>query len=200
MWPASAKLARPASPDLTGVDRAPLLAGVLFVEGAVATWGCWDLIGWFEDHMVRAGRFVRTPAAVQEPAVGRITIDPRASDVHSKGDVGIERLADLLRAARERVVVTLRRSLPPSSDDGFVHAALFARRVVRRDVRGHALWTTALSGTERLSDIVLSLFAADMLAHRDFHEAALCVCDQCGRVSFQPPHGRRGCPDHPATD
>ena len=46
---------------------------------------------------------------------------------------------------------------------------------------------------------VLSLFAVDMLMHRDFHERSLCVCDACGRVSFNPgTTTRTGCPEHPS--
>ena len=37
-----------------------------------------------------------------------------------------------------------------------------------------------------MSDIVLSLFAVDVLAYREFHEQNLCVCDVCGRISYNP--------------
>ena len=40
-----------------------------------------------------------------------------------------------------------------------------------------------------MSDVVLSLFAVDVLAHREFHEQ-LCVCDVCGDL-VQPGVTRR---------
>jgi hypothetical protein len=50
--------------------------------------------------------------------------------------------------------------------------------------------------------MVLSLFAVDILTHRDFHDQNLCVCDVCGRISYNPAAtSRAGCGDHvPKTD
>jgi hypothetical protein len=51
----------------------------------------------------------------------------------------------------------------------------------------------------RLSGIVLSLITVDILTHREEYDHHLCVCDACGRVSFQErPVSRRTCPEHPA--
>ena len=92
-----------------------------------------------------------------------------------------------------RVVVTLRGLLASPSDDRFLQAALFAGRI-KRD-KGE--WQARPAETERLSDIVLSLFVVDILSHRDFHEKNLCVCDVCGRLSFdRAQFSRFGCIDH----
>ena len=99
---------------------------------------------------------------------------------------------------RWRVIVTLRGLLASPADDRFLQAAIFAGRVRRPQSE----WLAEPRDTDALSDIVLSLFAIDVLSHREFHEQNLCVCDVCGRISYNPKAtSRAGCADHvPATD
>jgi len=179
-----------------GAERRSLFAGVAFVEGVSEGWGCWELTGWFEDHLVAAGHMASSPSVVLEQGFGVIVIDPRGSSsgVHTS----LQQLPQLLAAARKRVVDTLRAFLPPRCDDRFLHAAIYAERVERKNGdAGRLAWVPRVRETERLSDAVLALFVADMLTHREFHEQALCVCEVCGRVSFDPgATSRSGCRVH----
>jgi hypothetical protein len=177
-------------------DRGELFAGITFVEGSRSGWGAWDLTGWFEDNLVVPGRMTR-PSIVAEPGVGVIALDPR-SPVASRATLTAAELPRLVTAARDRVVTTLRCFICVPSDDRFLSAAIFAGRVARGRDSGEAVWSARPSESDRLSDIALSLFAADVLMHREFHEANLCVCEVCGRVSFTPAVvSRNGCREHP---
>ncbi|APR79029.1 Hypothetical protein A7982_04376 [Minicystis rosea] len=50
---------------------------------------------------------------------------------------------------------------------------------------------------DALSDLILGLFAVDVLSYREFHEQNLCICDVCGRVSYNPATTTRsGCSEH----
>jgi len=180
---------------MTGVERGPLLAAVTFIEGVVDGWSCWELSDWFEQHLVKTGRCARAPSVVHDPEVGSIAIDPRWSDTQP-GLVGVEQLPALLRATRKRVVDTLMRFLPPNDDDAFVVAAMDAKRVERRKVRDQLRWVPCPNESDTLSDVVLSLVAADMLDNRAFYETQLCVCDVCGRVSFDAVTTRTRCGEH----
>jgi hypothetical protein len=90
-----------------------------------------------------------------------------------------ERLGSIVRAARLRVSLSLQGLLGTPADDRFLTAAIFAGRVDRS-----AQWRPTLKGTERLSDIVLALFAADILMHRDEWDASLCICSICGHIAL----------------
>jgi hypothetical protein len=183
-----------------GPARRALLGGVAFVEGTAAGWGCWELTGWFEDHLVKRGYMARAPQFVSEPPIGLVTLDPRASASQDPAVMGIDRLPAVLSAARARVVETLRAILPPARDVRFAAAALEAGRVKAIVEDGRAAVTPSPDESDRLSDIALSLFAADMLDFREFYETELCVCSTCGRVSFEPTKGRTGCFQHPAPE
>ncbi|MFO0617729.1 MAG: hypothetical protein U0414_34360 [Polyangiaceae bacterium] len=64
--------------------------------------------------------------------------------------------------------------------------------------RSSGAWSPRVSARPRLSDLVLSLFAADIGDRRALYESKLCVCKVCGRVSFDPSVGERtGCVEHP---
>src|SRR5689334_9509321 len=82
-------------------DRCELLAGVTFVEGSGGGWGAWDLTGWFEDHLVSAGRMTRPTVVSEDSDV--VALDPRAPAARmatlSPGEV-----SRLIAAARARVV------------------------------------------------------------------------------------------------
>jgi len=179
------------------VERTTLLGGVAFIDGVASGWGCWELTGWFEDHLVAPGRMEKSPAEVSEHGFGTIAVDPRRSEVLRKGSTGIEEMPRLLSAARARVVDVLRGFTAPVSDDRFLNAAIYGKRVERKQFGKQVSWVACPSDSDRLSDIVLSLFAADILLHREFHEANLCICEVCGRVSFAPATTTRtGCRQH----
>lgn len=166
-----------------GVDRAGLLAGLAFLETVTPTSREQSLVPWLGSV---AERFAWSglPASVGEPFAGALLLGTSAAATG---------LPQLLVAAREVVVKTLRGFL--AADDRFLQAAIFAGRV-RRDPSASS-WVARPREADALSDIVLSLFAADILAHREFHDQALCVCEMCGRVSFNPRVTTRvGCIEH----
>ena len=186
--------------DTQATERSVLVAGVAFIEGVATGWGCWELSGWFEEHLVSTGRIHNIPPVVTEEGFGFISIDARRSGGIAHRDqaaAALAQLPKLLATARARVVDALRAFLPPRCDDRFLRAALYAGRVERKPVGHDVAWLSTPRETDRLSDVVLSLFAADALTHREFHEANLCVCEACGRVSFDPAAvPRTGCRVH----
>jgi hypothetical protein len=133
------------------------------------------------------------PSTVHEALVGTLPLDPVPvqSAPHSAN------LPKLLAMARSRVLVTLRAFLASPPDDRFLHAAIFAGRVQRVSIGKQPLWAARPEETDKLSDIVLSLFAADILMHRESYESDLCICDRCGKISFHLRiAGRYGCSEH----
>jgi hypothetical protein len=189
----------PAS-DREPVERSSMVGALAFVEGVAAGWGCWELSGWFEEHLVAPGVMANSPPVVVEQGFGVIGIDPRWSGItrSNAATTKIQELPRLLEASRKRVVESLRAFLPPHADDRFVHAAIYRHQVERRQGSGGPpQWRATPRETDRLSDIVLSLFAADILSHREFYETRLCVCEVCGRVSFEDESApRSGCRLH----
>ena len=172
-------------------ERRALLAGITFLDLA----GDHDLTltklaDWFEEHVVASGCSPHLSILLEPPA-GSVAL--RASGValeRSRGD-----LPRFMSTARARVVGSLRGLIGTPSDDRFLRAAIFLGRVRRQD--GH--WVARPEPTAPLSGIVQSLFAVAILAERHFYDQNLCVCDVCGRVSFDPtPAAKRVCPAHAA--
>jgi hypothetical protein len=159
----------PAVDDLS--ERVHLLAGLTFVEGATS-WDAADLALWFHTYA---------------EVLGCEAIPPTVQVSLGAGP------SRLIALARWQVILTMRGLLSAPADDRFLHAAIYARRVVRAG----GAWRCETHDGEPLADIVLALFAADILTHREFHEERLCVCDVCGRLSYHPTlTTRAGCPDH----
>jgi hypothetical protein len=185
----------PAIDDRT-VDRLSLLGGLTFVEGATSGWAARDLVSWFKTYGPSLGR-TAPPPSVSDAVVGAIALLPGAKLVGDRV-ARPDDLPKLLAMTRWRVVVTLRGLLSTPCDDRFLQAAIFADRVRREG----SAWRAQPRDTDLLSDVVLSLFAVDVLSHREFHEQNLCVCDVCGRISYNPQvTTRSGCADHvPKTD
>ncbi len=178
----------PAFPacDLSA-DRTALLAGLAFIEGATG-WTAVDISGWFQAYARELGRGAPPPSVI-DPALGAASLTlptvckPRRPD----------QLSRLLAMSRWQAIMTLRGLLSSPCDDRFLNAAIFSGRV-RRDA---GRWQLDARDGDSLSDIVLGLFAVDVLAHREFHQQNLCVCDVCGRISYNPAATTRaGCADH----
>jgi hypothetical protein len=105
----------------------------------------------------------------------------------------------VILTARGRVVAALRGLIASPVDDRFLAGAIFAGRVRRRRVIDSNEWVAHPEPTAPLSGIVLSVLAVDVLTNREEYDQHLCVCDACGRVSFQDtPVSRRHCSEHPA--
>lgn len=194
----------PSFPAIVGgSDRATLLAGLTFVEGATSGWMAREMLLWLGASSELLG-WPGPPVAITDASVGTLALQPgvrggRVDRVDRVDRVKAERVArpqdlsKLLAMARWKVVVTLRGLI--SGDDRFLKGAIFAGRV-RRDAKASA-WLARPAETDVLSDIILSLFVADVLAYREFHDNNLCVCDVCGRISYNPRvTGRAGCADH----
>jgi hypothetical protein len=179
-----------------GADRATLLAALSFVEGATTGWMARDLLLWFGAHAELFG-WPAPPTSVTDVSIGTIALQPGVR-VASERTARLEELPKLLAMARWKVVLTLRGLF--TGDDRFLKGAIFAGRVRRAPKASQ--WLARPRETDLLSDVVLSLFAADVLAYREFHDTSLCVCDVCGRISYNPrATSRSGCSDHiPGTD
>lgn len=188
----------PSFPSLGGsdTDRFALLAGLSFVEGAISGWQARDLLAWFKTYGKALSR-TAPPVSVTDAVVGTLALTPGAKLVGDKV-ARPDDLPKLLAMSRWRVVVTLRGLLAAPCDDRFLQAAIFSERVRREK----SMWIAQPRDTDLLSDVVLSLFAVDILTNRDFHEQNLCVCDVCGRISYNPAvTTRSGCGDHvPKTE
>jgi len=186
----------PTLPQLASFgDRSGLVAAVTFIEdAATATMTLRDLRGWFDKHVVPSGVMAR-PVMVTEPAAGSIPLNPSGAMM----GLAEQSIQHLVLTARGRVVAALRGLLAQPVDDRFLAAAIFAGRVRRRRVINTSQWVAHPEPTAPLSAIVLSLMTVDILTHREEYDHQLCVCDVCGRVSFQDrPVSRRNCSEHPA--
>lgn len=166
-------------------DRSALLGGLAFLDGSArATWGEDGLRAWFQEHMVRTGCMAE-PLLVREPPAGVLVL---GSGAHG--------LPEILVAARIRVLAALRGLIASPVDDRFPAAAIFAGRVMRARVGAVSQWVARPEPTAPLSGIVLSLFAADILANREIYDRALCLCNVCNRLMFCEGRRRNACPDH----
>jgi hypothetical protein len=180
----------PTLPYFGGVgERRALLAGVTFLE--ITESGQLDIAGldaWFEEHIVEPG-FMPRLSVVLEPPAGTVSLRPGVGEA-TRAETDLPRV---LTAARLRVVDALRGLISTPSDDRFLRASIFLGRVRREE--GH--WVAKPEATAPLSGIVLSMFAVSVLSERAFYDRQLCVCDTCGRVSFDGTPGvRRSCSLH----
>lgn len=170
-------------------ERRALLAGIAFLD--VTESGRIDLAGlgqWLDEHVVALGAMPRL-SVVLEPPAGTVALRPGVGAL-AQAEADLPRLITM---ARLRVVDALRGLIASPSDDRFLRASIFLGRV-RRD-GGH--WVARPEPTAPLSGIVLSLFAVAILSDRSFYDRQMCVCDTCGRVSFDPaPSARRACALH----
>jgi len=173
--------------------RAELLAGLAFLEGSSnPAWGVAGLRAWFAEHLTASG-WMMTPVVVTEPGAGSVAL--HGSSAHGLASHG--NLPQILSAARDRVLAALRGLTASSSDDRFLSGAIYAGRVRRMRVDGASRWVVRPAPTATLSDIVLAVFAADVLTNREGYETSLCVCDTCSRVTFKEGvEDRRSCPAH----
>ncbi|MGK4003116.1 hypothetical protein WMF31_10875 [Sorangium sp. So ce1036] len=182
----------PSTPSLVAGehDRRALLAALTFIDKPPRSAPA--LAGWFEKHLVRPG-WMRRPTHVTEAFSLPVSLGPAAPAGADEPE-----LQEIVEAARYRVLASLRAFMPPAADDRFLTAAIAGARV--RRAGNPALWEPCPREDEQLGDIVLSLFAADILSHRAFHDAYLCVCKTCLRIDFDPSRsGRTGCPEHEPT-
>ena len=172
-------------------ERRALLAGMTFLDltddhDLTVT----RLADWFEEHVIQSGAMPRLSILLEPPAGSLALRSTGAALERTKHD-----LPRFIATARARVVGALRGLISAPSDDRFLRAAIFLGRVRRQE--GH--WVARPEPTAPISGIVLSLFSVAVLSERNFYDTNLCVCDICGRVSFDPtPSMRRVCMTHAA--
>jgi hypothetical protein len=171
----------------------PLAAALSFLEGIASGRLCRDdLNNWIDRNLVQPG-YVSRPFRLQEPLFGALPTDISCSAFLPETPPTEESAAILVRA-RARVVGKLRGLLATPPDDRFLSAAIFAGRVRRILVDNTMVWVPRPRSHDILSDIITSLFVADILGRREFYAQNLCVCDSCGRVRFNPdPTLRHAC-------
>ena len=178
------KLARP---------RRALAAGLEFLEASAAPgWGVRGVRAWFREHLVEPGH-MHPPYVLTEPGAGVVTLH----EGDAKALTSSANLPRLLAGARIRITSALRGLNASPTDDRLLSAAIFAGRVQRLCMPSESHWVPRIEVTAPLSAVVLTLFAVDVLSHRDEYEKRLSLCDVCDRVTFQDNALRRtSCPDH----
>ncbi|MRG93332.1 hypothetical protein [Polyangium spumosum] len=183
---------------LTGADndRGALIGALAFVEGVgIGAMGARELKTWIEEYLVRAGRMQR-PVQVTEPMAGTLLLDT-LNTVGAPPSATKALLDRILGRARSRVVFTLRGLITDPPEDGFLETATKSGRVQPLGIGTKVSWIARPQKEDSLSDVVLSLFAADILSNRNLYDQNLCVCDTCGRVSFRAKMmSRTGCREH----
>jgi hypothetical protein len=181
------------------VVRPVLAAGLAFLDLAVeaaraAKIRGGDITAWLKAWLVNPG-LMPMPPTVQEPGAGTVAVGTASSGAWATGTDA--RLCRIVAAASGRVTLTLGGMLASPVDDRFLSAAIHSGRVTRTSGERGPTWRASPSITDRLSDVVLSLFAADALSNRDEYDACLCVCDVCGKVALRPGQlARTRCEEH----
>ena len=160
-------------------ERPPFIAAKVFLDATLTReWTSRSLHDWFDRHLVAAG-WMALPHSISEPGAGTVLL-------HGAGATEPDpRLTALLDTARRTVVTTLRGLLATPADDSFLAAVIYAGRVRRKRLTWGTEWTPHPEPTAPLSAVVLSVLAADILAHRDFYEEQLAICEVCARVVFE---------------
>jgi len=164
------------------LPRQALVAGLAFMEGALA--GSLDrdgLCAWF-DELLEAFE-AETPASVRETgaASAPLRLPPRRDHQAAEG-----MLAQVVEAARANVSSALRSLQGSDACQRFVLEAVREGRVQEREIwpERQTRWMPVIDSRQSLSAVVLSLFAADFLNHREQYARDLRVCPDCGRASF----------------
>ncbi len=158
-------------------NRDALAGGLAFLDGSARPgWGVDDLCQWFADHLVTPG-YMMTPLVVTETGAGTLPL-------YGHTPASSRELRTILVAARSRVLTTLRGLVASPVDDRFLAEGIFAGRLWRQRVGGASRWVPRPESTTPLSGVVLSLFAVDVLSHRELYAQLLSVCDVCERVTF----------------
>ena len=181
-------------PSGTNGDRRALL-GALFLMEAAASWTMTvsDLVDWFDEYLVAPG-FMRRPTRVYE--YGTVHVYLERSVTRPAQEVT---LRNMLNVTRKEVCAMLEGFVEIPHDDRFLTFFVATSRVGITPSGLKSYWRPKPRHNDRLSDIVLSLLAADILSNRRLYEDRLSVCNECGRLSFRhdqtqnqrcPRHGR----------
>jgi hypothetical protein len=184
MMSAKRRTGEPPVPTSGVLVRPLLAAGLAFMDAVPkGAFRIRDAVGWLEGYLVAPG-LMPMPSTIQEPAAGVVPI----GEASTGGWVtSLEaRMSRVANTARTRVAVVLGGLCANRPDDRFLAGAIAAGRVSRMSGDHGPAWRPSPAATDRLSDVVLSLFVADILANREEYDANLCVCDLCAKVSLTP--------------
>lgn len=169
-------------PNGTSNDRGGLVGALAFVENiGIGAMGARETRKWIDEYLVRTGRMER-PTHLTEPMAGTLLLDALTGPDASTSRGQLDRI---LGRARSRVVRTLQGLVQTPRDEAFIETAISTGRVQSVDPSGNSTWIARPRRDDPLSDIVLSLFVADILSNRALYEQNLCVCSTCGRLSFR---------------
>ena len=198
MMSAKRRTGNPRVPTSGVLVRPLLAAGLAFMDAVPRdAFRIRDAVAWFEGYLVAPG-LMPMPATIQEPAAGVVPI----GEASSGGWItSLEaRMTRVATTARTRVAVVLGGMCASPRDDRFLAGAIAAGRVSRVSGDRGPSWRPSPAVSDRLSDVLLSLFVADILAHREEYDANLCVCDLCARVALTPgAEIRNRCDQHRAS-
>lgn len=161
----------------------PVLAGLTFLEGVTTKrLHRGNLETWIEQNLISPG-YVAGPLRVHEPIFGALPTDKGCKAFLPETPPDDETSAMLIRA-RARVIGHLLGLLRSPVEDRFITAAIFGKRIRRTTINDTMTWVAQPHQDDCLSDIITSLFVADILTRREFYEQNLCICRHCGRVRF----------------
>jgi hypothetical protein len=140
-----------------------------------------DFIAWCDDYLVKPGYMLRCPTRVYESGVGTVYLG--SSMAHHPGQDAI--LRNILVAVRQKVSAILRGLLDVPPDERFLTFLVATGRVYSTEIKRQHVWRIRARPDDRLRDIVMSLFASDILTNRHVYDQRLSVCNECGRISFR---------------
>lgn len=181
----------PPSADPLRYETRSSIAALAFLEGVSELGTIASLRAWFAGDVI-PNRWAPEWDTLREPDLPALSL---------RSDPDPVKLRRVLRSAHHRVVEGLRGLVWTPRDDSWLTALVHQGYLRCKETKEHgAQWTVEVPEGRALSELVLALFAADILARREVYDARLCVCSSCGRVSFEPRQsGRLGCPTHPVA-
>jgi hypothetical protein len=177
---------RSVTPPPISQPLTPFLIGASFLEGVVTKRLVRDNFnGWIEQNLIATG-YLLGVLRIHEPIFGALPTDKGCSPFLPETPPADE-IAALLVRARARVIGHLQGLLRVPAEDRFISTAIYSRRVRRSSVGGiggSMSWIPHPRHDDNVSDIIMSLFVADILGRREFYEQNLCICQRCGRIRF----------------
>lgn len=151
-----------------------------------------QLIAWFDEYLVKPG-YMRRPTRVFENGVGTVYLANARKECLTQ-ELTLRRV---LEVARKEVCVVLAGLLETPPDDRFIRYNIVTGRIYRSESERKPGWYVRARADDRLSGIMLSLLAADVMSNQHAYYQRLSVCSECGRISFRlDTTDRKRCPAH----
>jgi hypothetical protein len=187
-------IALPAEVRAVAVAESAREAMLAMIRGVGEGWGKREVAAWLAVPYAEVTAF----AAVQDEEEEIEEIEDSSTFRRRPTTVGMARLDEVLRTAKEEVLATLILAAPPDSDVRFTNRAISSGHVVRtKDATGRGGWAPVDAPGMLLLDRILSLATVDYLMRPADYLALLSVCGICQGVSFDAQVRVRGhCPKH----